>query len=91
MLRSQKKWAERNKVAYCLAEESWSWLKISLQDGVGRSQHQDNVEYLYASLKQVYKKAFVPIEEYYSYPDFFSPIMSDNDIGAHLYTDLLQR
>jgi len=32
--------------------------------------------------RQIYKKSFLPLEEYYNFPDFFSPTMSDNDIGA---------
>jgi len=56
--------------------------KSSGNISVGRANHQDSVEYLYASLKQVYQKSFVPLEEYSNFADFFSPIMADNDIDA---------
>mmetsp|Transcript_40242 Transcript_40242/g.107914 ORF Transcript_40242/g.107914 Transcript_40242/m.107914 type:complete len:88 (-) Transcript_40242:169-432(-) len=56
---------------------------------VGRAHNQEGVEYLYTSLKQVYKKSFVPLEEYCHFADFFSPVMSDNDIEAKPFVLLI--
>jgi len=43
---------------------------------------QENVEHLYASLRSIYKRSFLPLEDHYSFSDFFSASMSDTDIEA---------
>ncbi|MGB1607391.1 MAG: hypothetical protein ACPIOQ_82450 [Promethearchaeia archaeon] len=50
------------------------------QAGVGKAHGQDRVEYVYTSLKSLYRRSILPLEEHYSFHDFFSPPLSDTDI-----------
>ena len=58
-------------------------LEMDAQDsqaGVGKAHGQDRVEYVYTSLKSLYRRSIFPLEEHYSFHDFFSPPLSDTDI-----------
>ena len=58
-------------------------LEMDAQDsqaGVGKAHGQDRVEYVYTSLKSLYRRSILPLEEHYSFHDFFSPPLSDTDI-----------
>ena len=57
--------------------------------GPGKAHLQDNIEYLYTSLKSLYRRSFLPLEDHYSYQDFFSTNLTDTDIEAKPFVLLL--
>ena len=47
------------------------------------------VDYVYQSLKDIYKTCCRPVEEHYRFSDFFSPPLTDTDIEAKPFVLLL--